>query len=215
MLGPTIKRKIHYLSLRLEKVICSFTVATSLINKLLIISKDVCIIVCMVQGVGLTTSCHVVWWWIYGADCTKVSSIVLNKQAKTAEMGGPSTCALGGGQKPITEGIKKAGNEILCRTEQSIQNKFGQRESRHDMAYQQGSSTSSVKTITNHRTNWEIKVKKLYLNNLILSQRFVKDMIISVFNKGEITVIYLAILPLEEKKSGWISKLRHTSFLPN
>jgi hypothetical protein len=131
-------------------------------------------------------------------------------------MGGPSTCALGGGQKHITEGIKKAGNEILCRTEESIQNKVGKRESHAtDMAYQQSSSTSSVKTITNCRTNWEIKVKKLYLNNLILAHRFVKDRIISDFNNEEITVIYLAILPLEGKKSGWISKLQRTSFLPN
>jgi hypothetical protein len=37
--------------------------------------------------------------------------IVLNKQSQTAEMGGSSTCALGGGQKLLIESIKKAGNE--------------------------------------------------------------------------------------------------------
>jgi hypothetical protein len=79
--------------------------------------------------------------------------IVLNKQSQTAEMGGPSTCALGGGQKLLTESVNKAGNESYTWQKRVVSLGNGIMSHGTDMAYEQGNSPCSVKTISNRRAN--------------------------------------------------------------
>jgi len=68
-------------------------------------------------------------------------------------MGGPSTCALGGGQKPLTESIKKAGNESYTGQKRFFGVGNGILSHGTDMMYEQGNSPCSVKTISNRRAH--------------------------------------------------------------
>jgi hypothetical protein len=77
----------------------------------------------------------------------------LHKQPHTAEMGSSSTCGLGGDQIPLTESIKKAGNESYTGQKRVFRVGDGILSNGTDMAYEQGNSTCSVKTISNRRAN--------------------------------------------------------------
>jgi hypothetical protein len=53
-------------------------------------------------------------------------------------MGGPSTCTLGGGQKPLTESIKKDDNESYTGQKRVFVMGNGILSHGTDMAYEQG-----------------------------------------------------------------------------
>ena len=68
-------------------------------------------------------------------------------------MGGPSTCALGGGQKPLTESINKTGNESYTGQKRVFSVGNGILSHGTDRTYEQGSSLCSMRTISNRRAN--------------------------------------------------------------